>query len=104
MSVASPRSTPDSMQRRTRPTMNSRTERPASFSSGPGSKSAKGLENMTAASTGWPVANKRSAPITATRSARVSEVSWTAPSRPRSMRNPSKKTSRTSPALSPKSS
>ncbi len=52
MSAGSPAKMPTSTHRRTRPTTNSRTAAQARASSGPGWKSATGLENMTSASTG----------------------------------------------------
>ena len=59
MSVSFPASRPASMQRRTRSTTNTLTALPAFASDGPGSKSAKGRENITSDRTGFSRTNVR---------------------------------------------
>jgi hypothetical protein len=71
---------------------------------GPGSKSVKRRRNISSASTGFARMNARNACIARARSPRGSSVSAIPSKSRRSIRKPSKKISRTSPALSPNSS
>jgi len=79
-------------------------DRPGFSSAGPGSKSANGRENMTWASTGLSRTKTRNTWTALSRSARGSSDSRSLRKRSPRSRKPSKNTSRTRPALSPKSS